>query len=646
MTNFTLGRIGLDTDIDDVSVWDQNGETVQVAFSTPSLGEGGSALRANAYRQMLLGYLESPDQRFVAVTWDDDRTADGYYRVVAAQVTPDPDLAFDGLFYFTATLQRVQGYGQPAIQTTYQFFVRTNVHDQTAVVYLGTPSVGTQWSYAYEVKDGVYSNQSPVHTYLTSDPGGTSAVIGSITGGSGPSIGEVALWVRNIDPWAYYYGSARLEVDGFPIEGRQVPLTWQYNENWRLTNGAIELMLDPSRGVDEMGLQMRGWSGTAWSDPIPITLLGDTSPTTPRDVFTGPDTMTILKNSAEEVIIRIGMHVGTGDAKWPVFLDITCRRGSRTFACRMRRASGTGSAYPGIDVPNHLTNYGWRREGAWVSAGTLVEKQYVWNSRALLDATYWDRLAATGTATGRITGVSVDSGKITTAYRVTATGAHATQGFGVEHGAVGTTSPNNGLANSTQYTFAAWVRVSVSRSMRARVQWRNSSGAVIGSAVSADFAVTANVWTRITWSATSPASATHRFSIDVTGNSGGAVWATGNTVDMTGLQCELGATVDAFWDGDDSASDATIYMYDYYTAPNTTSLKWTRSGAPTYWFVAPLQIEQDTDGWKPLTDPDPVVWDFAFGMLSAGISGDQGRYLREVQAYFMSTVQTDDVVAI
>jgi hypothetical protein len=643
VTNFVLGRIGLDADIDDVSVWDANGETVTVAFSTPPVGDGGSVLRANAYRQMLLGYLESPDQRFVPVQWADDTTVDGYYRVVAAQVTPDPDLAFDGLYYFSATLHRVAGYAQPAIQTTYQYFTRSSVHSVTPVAYLGTPNAGTQWSYAYEPEDGTYSNQSPAHSYFTEEGASVGAVTASITGGSGPAAGEIALWVRSVDPWAYYYGSARLEINGYPVEGRQIPATW-YSENWRLTNGNIELTMDVNRGNDEMTFQMRAWNGAVWANPIPITLLGDNSPTTPRDAFKGPDTMTILRNTAEEVIIRIGMHVGTNQASWPVFLDIGVRRGARTFTCRMRRASGTGDANPGIDVANHLSAYGWRREGAWVSAGTLVEEQYMWNPRALVDATNWDRYNATGTATGRITGVtglSIGS----TAYRVTASAAHATTSFGVEHGLTGSATPNGGLSAGSAYSFAAYVRCSVSRTLTFTVTFRNSSGATISS-VSQDVAVTANTWARVTLlNQVSPAG-TARVSVRVSGNAAGGAWAAGNTLDMSGVQAELGSTIDAYWDGDDPASDLTIYTYSYHDAPNTSSIKWTRSALPTYWFVSPTIMEQGSDGWYPLPDVDPSSWDFGFGMVAAGITGDAGRYLREVQSYNVSITQTDDVVAV
>lgn len=647
MTNFTLGRIGLDADIDDVSQWDANGDTVAVSFSTPMIAEGGSLARSNAYRQMALGYAESPDQRFVPVTWADDPTADGYYRVRSVSVQPDPDLALEALYYFTVVLDRVQGYGMPAIQTTYLFYERTNVHSVSSVAYLGQPNAATTWSYAYEPEDGTYSNQSPAHSPSTSDGGSVGTVLASVSGGSGPNPGELALWLRHIDPSGYYRGSARLEVGGFPVEGRQVPHGWE--SNWRLTNGTSELMMhaDGTSGGEAI-FQMRGWNGSAWTDPVPITLLGDTSATTPRDSFGIPDTLTILKNTAEEVTIRFGMRVGVATVNWPVFLDITCRRGIRTFTCRMRRASGTGSANPGIYVPNFLTDYGWKRSGAWVYAGVPYQKNYIWNCRCLLDATYWDRYLATGTATGRITGVTgVGSSGITTAYRVTASAAHATTSFGVEHGGAGTSSPNSGLAAGTEYEFSAYVRCSVTRSLNVRVQWRNSSGGVLGTLDGGDVAVTANTWTRVLVTGTAPSS-TARASMHVRGNSAGAAWTIGDTLDMTGLMADRTADVNTlWWDGEDSASDGFNAMYAWEAAPNCPSLKKNRASTPTIWITSPVATTADSDGYEPVVDPDPVSWDFGFGMMSTGLnSGDQCRYIREVQGYYMSISQTDDVVAV
>lgn len=645
MTNFTLGRIGLDANIDDVSMWESNNETVTVAFSTPMVGEGGSVDRANAYRQMILGYAESPDQRFVAVTWAADPQADGYYRVRSASVSPDPDLALDGLYYYTATLERVQGYGMPAIQTTYVYRERTNVHDVTAVAYLGQPSAATVWGYAYEPEDGSYSNQSTSHT-VSSSEGSVNTVTASATGGSGPLAGELALWTRNINPDGYYVGAARIEVGGFPIEGRQVPRNWQ--DNWRLTNGTTELTMDAAgiSGGDAI-FQMRGWNGITWTDPIPVSILGGETAATPRDPMSGPESLTILRNTAEEVTLRFVFRVTTGK-KWPMFLDITCRRGIRTFTARLRRASGTGNGNPAISVPNHLTAYGWRAEGAWVSAGVLVETNYIWNTRALFDDSYFTRYLTNGTATGRITGVTgVGSTSITTAYRVTASSAHATTSFGCEHGLSGTTTPNASFVPATEYTFAIYVRCSVARSLNFRVQWRNSSGTLITTLDAGDTVVSANTWTRITVTGTSPA-ATARVSMHVRGNSAGAAWTAGDTMDITGLQAELGNTINAWWDGENGASDDLIYMYETNNYPNTASLKFDRNGEPTYWITTPIWTELDTDGIEPdpAIDADPVSWDFGFGMMSADINGDQGRYLREVQGYYMSINQTDDVVAV
>lgn len=646
MSNFTLGRIGLDADINDVSMWDSAGETVTVAFSTPMIAEGGSLARSNAYRQMLLGYAESPDQRFVPLTWADDPTADGYYRVRSVSVSPDPDLALDALYYYTATLERVQGYGMPAIQTTYLFKAKANFYNAGGSAFLALPSgdFRAPWHYTYEPEDGTYTNQPNQCSMAVSDQlGAVDNVLAQASGGSGPSSGELSLWVRAINPDAYYVGAARIEVGGYPVEGRQVPRNWEHN--WRISNGSVELKMHAD-GIanDEAIFQMSGWSGGAWNDPIPVTLLGDGSFTTPRDPFRSPTTMTILKNTAEEVIVRFALLVP--NRRWPMFFDITLRRGDRTFTCRLRRTAGTGSAFPAFTLPNHLFDYGWRREGARVSAGVLINENLIWNPRAIDDGTHWDRYNNTGTATGRITGEIVSSTGITTAFRATASGAHGSDTFGVEHGLVGMNTPNNGFSNSTQYTFSAWVRSSVARTVFVRVRWRNSSGNFLAASDSSNVALAANTWTQITLTATSPASSTSRVSMHVTGNPGGVAWSAGQTLDMTGLQGEEGATVDPFWDGDNNSSDLIIAMYATPDGPNTRSKKYDRTNLPTYWFTSIIETQEDTDGWEPVLDPDPATWDFGFGMMGRGTTGDAGRFRIWVNGYFMSLTQSDDVVAI
>lgn len=164
-------------------------------------------------------------------------------------------------------------------------------------------------------------------------------------------------------------------------------------------------------------------------------------------------------------------------------------------------------------------------------------------------------------------GLGTDTGRVNAAgwhgtgfYRVTATGAHAGQSFGIW----ATNFPyGNPVIPNTPYVPSLYARTSVSRTLALAYRFFDSNGVQIGSVAYGTAATVGTAWTRLAAAATSPAGAV-RIDVGVTGATTTA-WASGRTLDMDAVQVEAGEFLSNYFDGDSTGTFA------WYGTPNASA---------------------------------------------------------------------------
>lgn len=536
MTNLTIGRIGLDIDVADVSQWDMNGSVVDVSFSTAI----DDLAEANAIRQQLLGYVDTAEEDFVPVTWADDPTVDGFYRVLSADVTPDPDLAFDGLYYFHAQLQRITGYAAPIIEQT--VLVASRPGDSRSWEYnplaLATvPAVADDVTQVDPITNEYYVDGNP-HTRTGSD--GLGIRLYDVTFGSlWPPDNPVRCIQYSVPPAEAYAGASKITLDGFAVVGRQIenrPFAVE------VANSLVKVAI-LNDVADKFRVSITSWqqSTLSWATPIIGKLRFGTS--TSRQDVPPPHTITILENNPEQVAVRF--HAKRPDTIAPLVVDITVRRGMLSAYFRVHSPAGA-TAYPSVAFESNVFDSpgtGRSLYGYYNPGGTFLRTNRAPNPRAGLDGVNWH--AYTGTETGRVT-YSIGSGprpEIRTGYRATATGAHASTAFGAFLGDPGV----NLVTAGTEYTISAYAQPSVTRSCQLRLTWRDSGGGTVSTTTADTQSASSSGWTRFSTTVTAPVGAV-RVDIGVTGE-GGTAWSAAQRIDVTGILLETGATLNAYYDG-------------------------------------------------------------------------------------------------
>lgn len=103
------------------------------------------------------------------------------------------------------------------------------------------------------------------------------------------------------------------------------------------------------------------------------------------------------------------------------------------------------------------------------------------------------------------------------------------------------------------YVFSVYMRPSTSKWGNIGVYLYNSSGTYLSRPISSLVQLTANTWSRLSWSytiASGTASINPVFDIDSSLSNGVNLWAPGDTLDITGMMVTKGSTLYNFADGD------------------------------------------------------------------------------------------------
>lgn len=311
-----IGRIGppvSDLSLPEPTFWDQDGSTVRATFRSTS----ATLEPILSLRQMVVNLADNPDEPVVPVVWTADATVAGFYRVTAAAASPVesgyglPDHPFD----FTVTLERVQGYATPVIESVLTGGLRANIHsitDTNALAWFSVPAaVSTIGSVALVFETGNTRMSATGDLLLTTVPPTPP-----------PSFYDAVMqWT--IAPTDYYDGAATIEV-GSPLRtvvGREVPQNAV--ANWRLSNGLVRATPNVSPGL----VTVEWFDGTAWESARTVQPAWRQS-ATPHPMA-NPAMFTVLRNSPELCVVRITYSESTSTTITPGYLDLSLRRGDR-----------------------------------------------------------------------------------------------------------------------------------------------------------------------------------------------------------------------------------------------------------------------------------------------------------------------------
>jgi hypothetical protein len=307
VSNLTIGRAGIDVNIYTVRSVQHDGGKITLSGMTTV----GSVTNALALRQQLLGLVDSPDEAYVPVTWDYDPALNGYYYVATVQFAPVS--APKGVYGFSVTLDRFQGYASPLVEIVSSGALRTTSLGLTARRVVCVSSLANGFM---DYNAGVFT-------------GGVNLANRGVSPASNLVVYNVPadsiISQYQIDATNYYDCAVSLKVGatGYVAVGRNVP---NMPINWTLGNGLFEIGFAAS--PTNFTLQYRGWNGvtSAWSPYNTITFMQNTI-----GALGIPTTITVLRNSPEEVRIRllcVALDASGGGQTMPGYLDITLKRGS------------------------------------------------------------------------------------------------------------------------------------------------------------------------------------------------------------------------------------------------------------------------------------------------------------------------------
>jgi prepilin-type N-terminal cleavage/methylation domain-containing protein len=102
----------------------------------------------------------------------------------------------------------------------------------------------------------------------------------------------------------------------------------------------------------------------------------------------------------------------------------------------------------------------------------------------------------------------------------------------------------------TTYSLSGSVRTSVSKTMKACIEWYSSTPALMGTSCSANVTTTANVWTLLTATGQAP---TGTAWARITFYASGPIWSIGDTLDVDAIMLVQGASSPNYADGNTSS---------------------------------------------------------------------------------------------
>lgn len=333
MTNFTVGRVGLDIDISSINGWDDSSsQGVTITGQT----NYGSLSDAQTIRQQLMGYVDSPDEEFVPVTWADRPSINGFYTIQAASITANSDGEFAGVYDFSISMTRVQGFASPSFESVILGALRANASG----IVTGTT---VPW---HGLRATVSGYDNGVVTPTTTTRVGADGNV-SIFSDAGNTLynSRPAFY---LPPSSWYQNACVLKtgvtstVAGAVATGRQVA---NLPSSWEINNGLVRVRKTPTTSA--YAFEFAAWdSGTsAWIDYGEWSISTNAGGSGRTSFNLAPTNFVVLRNSPEEVAIRLTWDAKSvlATSRFAVNVDLTLRRGARTVngVVTMRNSSYT-----------------------------------------------------------------------------------------------------------------------------------------------------------------------------------------------------------------------------------------------------------------------------------------------------------------
>ena len=239
MGAWTVGRVSLDDGLAPNPGMSWDGDVMSLSGQLI----GATQAAVTALRDQVRGLVDNRDEPTVPVTWEDDATIDGFYRVLGGKVGAVSGAAYSSFWFeFDLTLERVPGWQSPIAEVLRRGALRTNSISYTNdVATTGLPGGlrVPRWS----------AQPDGDHAYRTSDGGGVSVYA------------DATDYEATVDfyalPSTAYGGAACIETsedEGTTwrtVVGRQVANvpTWV-----RVSNGRARATITDSDGVATVNL--------------------------------------------------------------------------------------------------------------------------------------------------------------------------------------------------------------------------------------------------------------------------------------------------------------------------------------------------------------------------------------------------------
>ena len=341
VAEFTLGRIGLDIDVDEIesvsgSAQYNRGEvTLRGVFKAATLEE------TLAQRDELIAQAETVE--WLPLTWTQDPRMDGFYRLGSSDIDV-ASLTDGGFIPFSAKLDRIGPGGSVGLQSRLADGLRPNSHGITTST--ATPSFGIPGGIIrldYDPTILVGAAPAVRRTWQGATPG-TAAALTPFTGIQSPhnqpelfsnpyTVGATYLAnpVVYVHPSRFYYYAAEVYTGGLLRAGKWVgehpTADTADGLEWVLSNGIVRVSGTVHKTGEVASFQTRlavGSPASAWStNPTTWTVADRLAGSWVSSAkWTG---LEILENRPERATIRLTSNYWVTER--PLICDITVWRG-------------------------------------------------------------------------------------------------------------------------------------------------------------------------------------------------------------------------------------------------------------------------------------------------------------------------------
>lgn len=335
---------------------------------------GSDALNVDEFlarRLQLVNLIDTPDMDVWPVTWSEDSTIDGFYRVRRAEVDPASVYLVSGVGRYRVELERPVGLVSPLVECSTTSVIMTNA---AAVTSTDAKSVWAAPGEADAVESPAKAAPQPAAGTRTPDGDAAVKLFRVVTGQSSGTF--------LVEPADFWAAAARVEMTfdsgttWYETVGRSLPLD---ATNWRISNGLVRITPSSSGIVD-----IEFFNGTTWctAQPVNLEMRFPSAPTySYRFVYDTVVSAVVLRNSPEVCSLRLTIKPSSllsGSDDWMVYayasLDITIRRGDVLARFTHTPRGAYGYSFVGVGTPAgaQTTLTSGVRGDATVNSGRIV----------------------------------------------------------------------------------------------------------------------------------------------------------------------------------------------------------------------------------------------------------------------------------